>query len=523
MSGVRACSRVHLLAACGLLVLTGCGTTVEGGTAQQVAGQPVDGLGYTTSGGPGSAGPVSGLTDAAGVGGLPADGSAISAPSGMSAAAGGDPQPAAAGSSTSSSGAAVDGGETAAGPTGTVSRGTVTLGFWGGAGDTTGAFGGNGSQSLGDEEEQFQALVDDANASGGLAGHRIRAVFYRHRSANTVDQANQEACAFFTQDNKAFAVMTSQNIANALLRQCLTSRGIPLIKNYLADVGAATLRKSPLYMLPSMINLDRIAATQPAALQRAGFFSKGAPVGVVTQDDAEFAHAVDRILIPGIVRLGYQVRATARFQTPQNADGVQAMGAAASNAVLKFRQEGIEHVVFLSPNGISATVFLNTAESQQYRPRYAFTSQDAIQGLVSAGIIQNYPQQLENAVGIGWVPSIDVPFTAQAEFNQRPRARQCLSVLAKRDQRPKSAQELLHATLNCDAFWLVRDALAGRSLSSSVFLSSVDAMGSRFPTAATFATTLGRDRHDGASAIRPFAFVNACRCFRYTAGAQPTA
>jgi len=416
-------------------------------------------------------------------------------------------------------GGPVAGGVKADGP-----RSTVTVGFWGGSGDTTTTLGGNGSQSLGDEQQQFQALVDDANANGGLAGHRIRAVYFANSAAATNDdQANQEACAFFTQDQRSFAVFTSQNIANALLRSCLGRHNIPLVKNYLADVGEATMRRFPLYLMPSTMNLDRIAATQPAALEAMRFFARDASVGIVTQDDAEFAHAVDNVLVPLLAKRGHEVRAIARFQTPTDANSIQAGAAAASNAVLRFRQEGVDHVVFLSPNGFPATVFTNAAESQQYHPRYAFTSQDAIQALVEAGLVQNPSAQLRGAVGIGWIPSIDVPFLTQGQFNDRPRNRQCLNVLAKRQQRPDSSQELLHMVLNCDAFWLIRDALAGRTLTPASVTEGVNALGRRFPVAASFASRLAGDRHDGAAQYRQFAYTGSCGCFRYTTPPQPTA
>jgi len=376
--------------------------------------------------------------------------------------------------------------------------------------------GGSSEQSTGDERGTYEALFAAANAAGGLSGHPIKGVYYdlSSTSAKSQDQADQEMCSLFTQDHKAVAVLTSENTTGAGIRACLTRAGIPFVKNYLADAGEATMRANPGFAVPDSLNLDRIAAVVPPALQRNGWFGTKPVIGVVTEDSPDFAHATDQVLVPALQRLGYQVKSVARFPNVSDETGLQEGSAQAGNAIVRFRGDGVDHVVFLSRNGINLTLFANAAESQAYRPRYALSSQDAAQALVTSGLIQNPSAQLAGALTVGWIPALDVPFDRSSPYLRTPQAKSCLSRVAKRMPVPSDTQGLFHLILNCDAVDVLVRAFAGRSLGVPSFVAGVESLGTSFLPVATFGARFGPGRHDGASFTRVAAYADGRFTYR---------
>jgi ABC-type branched-subunit amino acid transport system substrate-binding protein len=62
--------------------------------------------------------------------------------------------------------------------------------------------------SRGDERKNAQAVIDQINERGGVAGRKLKPVFYAYDAQSTETSASQDqgACAAFTEDNKVFAV-----------------------------------------------------------------------------------------------------------------------------------------------------------------------------------------------------------------------------------------------------------------------------------------------------------------------------
>jgi hypothetical protein len=335
-------------------------------------------------------------------------------------------------------------------------------------------------------------------------------------STETQQQLDQQICAVFTQDHHVFAVLTSENSVGPDARQCLANAHVALIKNYLADSDSQTLGRFPLYFLPSTIALDRLAAIQPAILAKGGYFDTKPVIGIITQDNPDFAFAVDHILVPRLRSIGYPVKDVARFPIPNSQSDAQNVATAASDTVVRFRTDGVDHVILLSSDGVDALLFGNAAESQRYYPRYAFTSQDAAEALVEGGFMQDPTATLARALSVDFAPAIDTPPSYLNDFQARAPVKHCLALLAAGGQRPDSAQNLWHAELNCDAFFFLDDALTGRVLSAGSLLDGVASLGSSIDPVATFSTRFDSLHHDGGDTVRLAAFAGACTCFRYT-------
>lgn len=110
----------------------------------------------------------------------------------------------------------------------------------------------------------------------------------------------------------------------------------------------------------------------PAAFKEAGYFDPGAKFAIVYSDTKDQAFVVNNVLKPAFAAIGHPALDTAAIPGLQ---GFQTFGDAQSQCqshFLRFRSQGISHIMFTTPEGPFACE--NNAESQGYRPRYAYTT-----------------------------------------------------------------------------------------------------------------------------------------------------
>jgi hypothetical protein len=69
--------------------------------------------------------------------------------------------------------------------------------------DTAFKSAGLGAVQVGDQRAQVDAVVNDINSRGGLAGRKVNPVFHSPSSSETPDQAEQATCDAFTVDARA--------------------------------------------------------------------------------------------------------------------------------------------------------------------------------------------------------------------------------------------------------------------------------------------------------------------------------
>src|SRR5436305_395965 len=195
----------RLLATGAVLValLTGCGTTVSGTTA---AGDAANS--GTTS---------SDALSAPSAGAVPGSTSAGSTASGVAGGSASSGQPLIPGHTGSVGSPGAGGTGTAGGTTGTgtaqklgigITPTTVTIGVVYTSGDDTANKALGNNLTTGDQQADGQAVIDDINAHGGVAGRKLKAVWYDYQETDSrpYTTIDSEACAKFTQDNHVFAV-----------------------------------------------------------------------------------------------------------------------------------------------------------------------------------------------------------------------------------------------------------------------------------------------------------------------------
>lgn len=498
--------RLAATALCALLV-TACGSTVEQQALQQVgsgagAGSAGDGLGTS---GPQEAGAIDPATGE--VVGVPGDAGGAT----TTRSTGGAP----------TSGAAAAGAP--AGTTGGAASGPVRLGP--GVTATTVKIGmiyssdlnkaqeatGRDDLSTGDPKAQQQALVDEINRTGGFGGRKVVLEAYSI-SATTSDaeQAFNAACEHFVQDVKVFAVITAGPESFGV---CLEKGGVLHVGSDLTAATDASTALQPHGLRPAGITMEDSARLLVDGLDQQGYF-RDSVVGVITFDSKPHMEAVKKVMLPALERVGHKAADTFYVQSPKGVSDYGSMSSSISSAVLRFRTNGVTHVIIFDQQGRITTFFTPAAESQEYRPRYGFTSQAGFQvGLNGGGVS---PEQAEGAAGIGWLPAFDVPID---RTKLSPGAKRCDEFFSRKGMPAAGENAMLIQQFQCQDAWLldtVMDRLTA-DVTREAFIGVAETAG---PLLSAAGLGMGFDarNHDGVTAVRNVGWNAACGCFRYVGG-----
>ena len=373
-------------------------------------------------------------------------------------------------------------------------------------------------QSVGDMRAQAQAVVNEINATGGMAGRQVAPVFHEWDSGDgTFASQAQKTCAALTEDHKVFAV-TPQTYAMDTLAACLARRDTVLVGS--GDIGGwadqAMLDRyeQHLYM-PNWMNFSRWGPVVDGLAEQ-GFFSPGAKVGLLHLDQPIYEGGV-RAYEAALARRGVNLADKQAIPFPDGTSGIADLAAPVANAALRFRSRGIDHVVFVEGVALVAFLFMPQAESQGYRPRYGLNSGDQ-----PSWLIYNTPKaQWAGVVGMGFLPENDVD--APQDPGGNPTRDRCLAIFAKAGVDATKDRFREHSALGiCGDLLFLKAALdRAPEVSTRGLQAAVDGLGSAFASPLSFATRLGARRHDGAAAMRPFAYDSGCGCTRYTGPPRP--
>jgi hypothetical protein len=515
------------------LLATACGSTVQqtaGGVAGGAAGTGVPG----SSNGLGAAGAPSdaalGTTGGVAGAGAGTSGGAVGAGGTTGAIAAGTSG--GVGTGTTGGTSATGGGSVAMGPG--VTATTISIGFpyttnAQAAGDALGVVAGGG-----DQRAQWNLIINDLNKhAGGILGRRIVPVFHATdaTSSDTYDAQEQNACSDYHEDHKVFAVIGS---ASDVLRACTEKAHAVNVYEDLNDASAPTFAEFPHYVEAGNLRLDRQARNWPAQLAAQGYFAKwdttrGAPgvapvkIGVLSFAEPASRYALTKGLLPALAAAGYRDVDTQEIASPKSTQDSGSTISAIQAAVLKFRQDGVTHFLPLDIGAGLALYFGLNADNQKYYPRYGLTTSDGVQTLIEAA---SFPKsQLAGAVGYGWYPLIDLPFSKNPDNGPYSNAsrRACLKLMADGGQSLGTSVEKRSAVFECDQLKFLKAALeaGGPSVTQASFLAGVARIGTSFLAGNTFTTSFGPQLHDGVTSARLFAYDGNCQCFGYTSGLRP--
>ena len=492
----------HALAALVALLAAGCGTTVD--TATLRAGQP------GAAGGEGLSVPSPGaVASVPGRPGVP-----------LGSAAGGTGSVVAPGVVSGTPGVVAGSRGVPGGGTGATTA-PIQLGILYSVND--------GAQSAGvDNGNTFtvsravRALVASWNKTGGIGGRRIDPVYAEvHSASNDYDSQFQAACSAFTEDHHVAAVLTSDGFYSETLLTCLTKAGVPVVSGDYAAPDRKGAGQYPYYISPLMPLGNTRVVDQVNRLKASGFLTASNKIGVVIEgcpiDRRVFADA----LVPALRNAGLTLTTSSEARCFMSLQDFGGMASDTQNAVLAFRSQGVDRVMFVSEaaEGNLVLLFAEAADAQHYTPGYALDSV-----ALPAILADNLPQsQLVNMRGLGWIPSVD----SQVRSDLRPNAsgKRCLARLADQGVQATSNADFYTAYSVCDGFAFLDTSLRTTrgDAGAGAVLASLDAIGSSFVAATTVdgRVTVSRARRTGAGAVRMFAYGGSCGCFHYTSGSFP--
>jgi hypothetical protein len=501
-------------AACGSTAHVGLessgATDPQAGTVALDDGLAIDGAGGTGAAPAGGAGTTlppgqpgsSGAVTSGGGGPVVAGGPSASGGSSAAPASSGGADPGPAGSAPSGTGTM--------GPGVTADEIVIGIGIADDANTVNEANLGTSGLTQGDTERYYEVMGKAINEAGGIAGRKVRYSIFRFSNSNTNSSQNeQEACAHWTQDDRAFTVMFSYgtNFLSCAQQNQLSTTFSGL--TYSDDQIYATY---PTHIEHSAMSLTRQMVNLPKGLVAEKYFDAGYKLGIITYDQPTSARAVDDTLVPELTRLGHKVTDIRRISYLESTNDVGKLTAEMQSAILSFKSDDITHVIIVDEKGVLTLLATAAAENQNYHPRYGLNSQNGLTVLAS----QVPPGQFNRAVGIGWFPQLDVP---ERELPPNADRERCLATFKKHGAEPANANNAGVMVGICERMNFIKAAVeaGGPDITAESFARGAELLGSSFPSALGLGNNVfGPGRHAGAGYYRHVRYDSACTCFHYT-------
>lgn len=395
---------------------------------------------------------------------------------------------------------------------------TIRLGFWhadAAAYNAAGAaLGGSANFYQADDPKGIQsAVIDYVNAHGGIAGRKIVPVWHELLASNAATKEGrirdaQTACATYTEDNSVFAFMGSGQWTEDNIVECAARTKTVLVDEWSARTGVWLSEKrmaqaGDYYYTVNGLTAERRERAMVDALARQGFFTPGAKVAVMTENQPSIREGVNRGLKPALAAKGVNVATEIVYP-----DIIESPW---QSYVLQLQTERVTHVIFsaATSEGWPTLLFMRGAESQTYRPQYG------ISGLPAVWIQGNAPrEQLRNARGMTWLAG----FFGEQYPPLSETDKTCRSIM-----RPKGYPEAIGGPW-CDYLLFLKQALEqADALTPAGLAAAAGRMGGAWRSTRTFdgATMFEPGRRDGAHLGRTMAWSEPKGRFDFTSAAYP--
>ena len=366
-----------------------------------------------------------------------------------------------------------------------------------------------GTADVGDQRAESMAAVDYVNGHGGLAGHRIKPVFFEVSLTSTQPYSvtYQQICTSFTQDHHVIAVVAIANVEKAL-PECLQRYRVLFFTHghYLrSESDYAQLAN---LITPEDAGSDRVARALVKEILDSGSVKTGGKLGLLVMDYSAPQRARDRIIVPAMRAKGISV-VSYTIPYPQSTQDIANAASVVQSAELQMAAQGVKTVTFLCPGCV--TFFVQYAESQAYYPRYVLTSFDTLLSYKGKG----HTQSFANALAIGWDPMKDIGLYA----NPGPLAANPTFALCHQIEKANITQDqsLAASQSICSAFLGLKAAAAANpsTVTGEGLMGGFSRLRSSFAGSANLSTLLGQGHRDGTTGYRTMRYASACDCFQY--------
>jgi len=353
----------------------------------------------------------------------------------------------------------------------------------------------------GDLEAVIEAVVDHANAAGGVGGHPIRPVIRVFNAITDSPIAEEQLCNAITQDDQAdVVVLTGQFQDNA--RPCYAAAGTLMLDVTLFPVDRRGYEElAPLLWSPLLPSYDDLIDGLAQSLESSGWFD-GATVGVVGIGSDMNSRILEQTLQPRLDSAGVEVAAL-NWVDPTDATTLEA---GQQQAILDFKTAGVDKVIVLGGSRLLPWM-MEIGAAQNFAPAYAMTSYDSPEFN-----IRNTPELMNGSLGVSVLPGWDTPEDQYPSPANESEAL-CLDIFSRAGVTYESRANSRSALLYCDAVRLLQ--LAGEhtvSLSPADIGSALWEVGDRFESASVYSVAFTEGSYTGGAGYRVFAFDESCEC-----------
>ena len=513
-----------LLVAAALLATAACGTTVQnagagaGGLQQGPAGGTTGGDGLTVPGGTtgGTSGGTTGLAGTTGTaplggsttGGTTTGGTTTGGTTTGGTATGGTTGGGTTGGTTGAPGGAVSG------PGITASEVRIGVSYCTDCAGANAALGAGGDDP-GDTRRYARAAIDDVNARGGVLGRKLVPVFHGFSASDNIDASAQAACERWTKDTPVAGMF----FRGEVIYDCARKAGVLAGNTVMDAVTGPILQRYPNLFSPNAIRLEGLYGLTVNAMVKAGWHKPGGAwptgkIGLITWQSPQYEYAMKEGYLKAMKANGLKDEDVRYIAVPQNAGSIADASAAVSNAVLAFRQKGIDHV-FIGDGaagifgGVGLTLlFLQNAQSQSYFPRYGFNGNNGPD-------FPNHPQR--QLVGMLAIDGLDEDPAKDQGIAPHAGRNRCFEIMRKKGLPVGDAQTQNIALLACEAAFFAATTFA-RANGSSLdrVIPAVESLGTSYRSVFTYGTRFGPGKHDGVYLFRNLQYDQSCSCLKYT-------
>ena len=347
-----------------------------------------------------------------------------------------------------------------------------------------------------------QAYVDEINASGGIHGRKIEAVFQNYDLTSAESQ--RAACLALTEDQKVFAVIGEFTTTDANL--CVTQEHrTPLISTGGAGIADEVYADSRGLLFTKYPRGSRQMVHLVAELDRSKLL-EGKKIGIVNQRSNDPAGTVGDALEAELDRRGREVVHRADF----SADN----GEAASQVpveVQQFRAKGAD-VLLLLANTVVNTQVAQAAESQAFRPRYYVTDWNYMNSDTGA---QNMPASFDGSLGFTHARAYEF----RAGLPPTPAGKRCVEIYRRRTGGSTAPEQLSYqsVTTACAQVGELAAGLrgAGPSLTRPALSQALQRAGGGIPEVDAWWArgSYAAGKFDFADQVRIQRWRSGCRCW----------
>lgn len=345
----------------------------------------------------------------------------------------------------------------------------------------------------------WHAYVKDINARGGLHGRMIEPVVVTYDPLS--EDSQRTACQKLTEDAKVFAVVGGFNYPSAV--SCITRENkTPLFSGYPSTMDEiyATSGGRFVTLYPKA---SRMMASIVAALDQAGRL-KGRTIGILSQMQNDPGGKTSAALEAAIEHRGYTVKRRADLDADTGTSAAQV-----PVTVNQFKDDGINTVIVLA-GLLTATQFVQQAESQGYRPAYHLTDWANNNNDVA---VQNMPQSLDGTLGVTFIWGNGNKQPYGKETAEMARCRSLHDKYSGRRLAARGTAEYGATTQACDSILVFERAAkaTGPQLTRDRIAAVVPTLGA-FPVA-NFGAGSFRGRSDFSEQLRYHQFRSSCSCW----------